>query len=106
MYIEPVATPTAPVLAADLCSTLAGMDRVLEAKAKAEPAPYIPACLVIADELRGTELGATLLRPNLRNLAPLDALRYEEKRADLRERGLLDDENKLTRRGRVVQGCL
>lgn len=104
MYIEPVATPTAPALAADLRSTLAGMDRVLEAKT--EPAPYIPACLVIADELRGTDLGATLLRPNLRNLAPLDALRYEEKRAELRARGLLDDENKLTRRGRVVQGCL
>lgn len=68
--------------------------------------PNIAACLEIADQLRDTDLGGTLLRPNLRNLAPLDTLRYEERRAELRARGLLDAENKLTRRGRVVQGCL
>ena len=71
-----------------------------------EPDLSIPNCQRIAAELNGSILAAALLRPNIKGLAPRDALDHAAHLAELRTLKLLDDANEPTRLGRRVRGLL
>jgi hypothetical protein len=69
---------------------------------------FVSGAACYSSSWRSRHVNSALARTGAVGLIIIDSVAalIPKKRAELRVRGLLDEQNKLTRRGRIVQGCL